>query len=56
MLAHTQERCTEVKAELRELLTKHGVRNFRMVPVKRSYAFEQAGVPLGLQWCIKVCA
>lgn len=26
-----QERCSDMKAELREVLTKHGVRNFRMV-------------------------
>lgn len=50
-----QERCTGVKAELRELLARHGIKQHRMVPVKRSYAFEVEGVPHGQQYVIKVC-
>lgn len=49
-----QERCAPLKAELRTLLLKHGVTNFRMVPVKRTYAFEEEGVPHGEQWCLKI--
>jgi hypothetical protein len=50
----TQERCSAAKAELREILAKHGIKSFRMVPVKRSYAFEDPAVPHGEQWVIKV--
>ena len=49
-----QERCSEVKAELREVLGRHGIKQHRMVPVKRNYAFEVEGVPHGEQHCIKV--
>ena len=49
-----QERCSEVKAELREVLGRHGIKQHRMVPVKRNYAFEVEGVPHGEQYCIKV--
>ncbi|KAL6757111.1 hypothetical protein V8C86DRAFT_3135851 [Haematococcus lacustris] len=54
LLKLLQERCSAVKAELREVLQRHGIRSFRMVPVKRSYAFEVPGVPHGEQWCLKV--
>ena len=43
-----------LKAELRGLLTKHGVTKFSMVPVKRNYAFENPEVQHGEQWVLKV--
>lgn len=39
---------------MRELLHRHGIKSFRMVPVKRSYAFELGDVPHGEQWVLKV--
>ncbi|GAX83060.1 hypothetical protein CEUSTIGMA_g10486.t1 [Chlamydomonas eustigma] len=54
LLKYLQERCKDVKAELRELLSRHGIKQHRMVPIKRNYAFEVDGVPHGLQYCIKV--
>ncbi|GIM16515.1 hypothetical protein Vretimale_19154 [Volvox reticuliferus] len=49
-----QERCSSVREEVRGLLTKAGVSSMRMMPVKRSYAFENKDVPHGEQWVIKV--
>ncbi|EFJ41338.1 hypothetical protein VOLCADRAFT_107737 [Volvox carteri f. nagariensis] len=49
-----QERCSSVREEVRGLLTRAGVGSMRMVPVKRSYAFEVKDVPHGEQWVIKV--
>ena len=43
-----------MKAEVRAALAKHGVARFVIKPVRRSYAFERPGVPLGLQWVLKV--
>jgi len=52
----TQGRCADLKAELRALLLKHGVKSMRVVPVKRRYAFEDASIPHGEQWVLKVGA
>ncbi|KAG2444014.1 hypothetical protein HYH02_009213 [Chlamydomonas schloesseri] len=49
-----QERCGPLRDEVRALLTKAGVGAMRMVPVRRSYAFESREVPHGEQWVIKV--
>lgn len=49
-----QGRATDLKAELRALFLKHGVKSMRVVPVKRNYAFEDAAVPHGEQWVLKV--
>jgi DNA polymerase alpha subunit A len=49
-----QERFTDVKAEVRALLVRAGVKSMRMVPVKRNYAFELPDVPAGEQWVLKV--
>jgi len=54
LLKALQERCSGMKAELREVLHRHNVRSYRMVPVKRSYAFEQPEIPHGEQWVVKV--
>ena len=43
-----------MKAELRELLSRHGITSFVVKPVKRSYAFEDPNIPHGLQWVLKV--
>jgi DNA polymerase alpha subunit A len=43
-----------VKAEVRALLTHHGVTQMTMKPVVRQYAFENRGVPHGKQWVLKV--
>lgn len=44
----------DLKDEVRSILTSRGVTKFTLVPVKRDYAFEVAGVPKGMQWVIKV--
>jgi hypothetical protein len=49
-----QVRCAALKSELRGLLTKAGVKSFRLMPVKRAYAWESAAIPRGEQWCMKV--
>lgn len=49
-----QERFTDMKAEIRGLLVQQGVKAMRMVPVKRSYAFENTNVASGEQWVLKV--
>lgn len=49
-----QGRCTDMKAEVRELLSSHKIKNMRMVPVKRNYAFEHPSVAHGEQWLLKV--
>ena len=51
-----QGRASDLKAELRALLLRHGVRSMRVVPVKRNYAFEDPGVAHGEQWVLKVRA
>lgn len=38
---------------MRELLKTHGVDNFVLKPVRRSYAFELGEVPRGEQWVLK---
>eukprot|EP00850_Spirogloea_muscicola_P002464 SM000009S23593 [mRNA] locus=s9:972011:982036:- [translate_table: standard] len=43
-----------LKQELRDQLARLGVASFTMVPVKRSYAFERAGIPAGEQYCLKL--
>ncbi len=54
--SHTclQELAAELKAEVREVLKQHGVDNFVLKPVRRSYAFELAEIPRGEQWVLKV--
>jgi hypothetical protein len=52
--APPQGRAADLKAELRALLLRQGVRSMRVVPVKRNYAFEDPAVPHGEQWVIKV--
>ncbi|GFR41814.1 hypothetical protein Agub_g2584, partial [Astrephomene gubernaculifera] len=54
LLKMLQERCSAVREEVRSLLSRAGVSSLRMVPVKRSYAFEHPEVPHGEQWVIKV--
>lgn len=49
-------RCTELKAELRALMLRHGIKSMRLVPVKRNYAFEDTSIPAREQWVIKVSA
>jgi DNA polymerase alpha subunit A len=51
-LLHT--RFGDLKNEIRSILTRNGVNKFTLVPVKRDYAFELAGIPRGMQWVIKV--
>ena len=36
------------------MLKTHGIDNFVLKPVRRSYAFELAEVPRGEQWVLKV--
>jgi hypothetical protein len=43
-----------VKEEVRALLQRSGVATMRMMPVRRSYAFENRSVPHGEQWVLKV--
>jgi DNA polymerase alpha subunit A len=54
LLRALHSRAADLKEELRTVMRRHGVRNFRVVPVRRDYAFEQDDVPRGKQWCLKV--
>lgn len=49
-----QELTTEVKAEMRAVLQHYGITQFKIRPVRRNYAFEQAGVAHAMQWVLKV--
>lgn len=49
-----QSRASDLKTEVRALLLSHGVKNMRVVPVKRKYAFEDPAIPHGEQWVLKV--
>ena len=51
---HVQGQAADLKAELRELLSSHGITSFVVKPVKRSYAFEDPNIPHGQQWVLKV--
>ncbi|MEW5309278.1 MAG: hypothetical protein WDW38_001174 [Sanguina aurantia] len=53
-LPPAQGLCGELKQELRDVLLRHGIRNPTIKPVRRSYAFEQPGVPHGEQYVLKV--
>lgn len=54
LLLAVQELTTEVKAELRAVLQHYGITQFKIRPVRRNYAFEQAGVAHAMQWVLKV--
>ena len=54
MVCTGQELTTEVKAETRAVLQHYGITQFKIRPVRRNYAFEQAGVEHGMQWVLKV--
>ena len=43
-----------MKAEIRQVLSDHGVTKMSMRPVRRSYAFEDRAVAPGEQWVLKV--
>lgn len=49
-----QEHFSGVKAEARRLLENHRVTKMTMRPVRRSYGFENPGVPHGEQYVLKV--
>ena len=49
-----QELTTEVKAEMRAVLQHYGIKQFKIRPVRRNYAFEQPGVAHEMQWVLKV--
>ncbi len=49
-----QENSGELKQEVRQLLATHGISQFTMKPVRRSYAFEDAAIPHGQHWVLKV--
>ena len=49
-----QQAFSGVKAEVRQLLSKHQVTQMTMKPVKREYAFEDRNVRHGKQWVLKV--
>lgn len=44
----------DVKAEIRQILGKHGIAKMTMKPVLRTYAFEDTSVSHGKQWVLKV--
>jgi DNA polymerase alpha subunit A len=54
LLSLLHGRCAALKAELRALLLSHGIKSMRVVPVKRSYAFEDPAIPHREQWVLKV--
>eukprot|EP00892_Ulva_mutabilis_P006846 jgi/Ulvmu1/4533/UM002_0259.1 len=47
------QRCTDLKQELREALSKHCT-EMTFKPVQRKYAFDDGRVPHGAQWVLKV--
>ncbi len=51
---YTQELTSEMKAEMRAMLQHYGITQFKIRPVRRNYAFEQAGVDHAMQWVLKV--
>lgn len=53
LLKLLHQRCTELKQELRETLSKHCT-EMTFKPVQRKYAFEDGRVPQGMQWVLKV--
>lgn len=53
LLKMLHQRCTELKHELRETLSKHCT-EMTFKPVQRKYAFEDGRVPQGSQWILKV--
>ena len=55
LATHLQELAADVKTEVKQLLLHHGISQFRIRPVRRDYAFEQAEVPHGQQWVLKIC-
>ncbi len=54
LLKHLHALLGPLKAEVRQLLKGAGISTFTMVPVRRSYAFEEQHVPKGKQWVLKV--
>lgn len=54
MVSDVQSLLTDTKAEVRSVLSHHGISNFVIKPVKRDYAFEMACIPRGKQWVLKV--
>ncbi|KAJ0971998.1 hypothetical protein J5N97_019957 [Dioscorea zingiberensis] len=54
--SHTalQEMAAGLKGELTKRLLDLNVSNFSMMPVKRSYAFERADIPIGEQYVLKI--
>ena len=54
LLKHLHALLGPLKAEVRQLLKGAGISTFTMVPVRRSYAFEEQHVPRGRQWVLKV--
>ena len=54
LLAALHEAFSSTKAEVREVLSKHGITQFTMKPVQRQYAFEDQDVLHGKQWVLKV--
>eukprot|EP00883_Tetradesmus_obliquus_P007895 jgi/Sobl393_1/18556/SZX64231.1 len=54
LLQALHARCGELKAEIRALMLSHGVKAMRLMPVKRSYAFEDPAIPQREQWVLKV--
>ncbi|KAL4183613.1 hypothetical protein AMTRI_Chr11g99120 [Amborella trichopoda] len=49
-----QDMATGLKNELSKRLLDLNVSTFSMTPVKRSYAFEQSGVPIGKHYVLKI--
>lgn len=54
LLQLLHSRCTDLKAEIRAVMLKHGIKTMRLVPVKRNYAFENSSIPAREQWVLKV--
>lgn len=54
LLQLLHSRCTDLKAEIRAVMLKHGIKTMRLVPVKRHYAFEDPNIPSREQWVLKV--
>eukprot|EP00803_Ostreobium_quekettii_P010532 evm.model.scf_244.12 EVM.evm.TU.scf_244.12 scf_244:99156-114216(+) len=54
LIAHLHGLAGALKEEIRDVLGRNGIKNFTMKPVKRSYAFEEPGIPHGGSYVMKV--
>jgi len=54
LMIHLQGLAGDLKRELKEVLAGYGISRTTISVVRRSYAFEEPGIPHGQQWVLKV--